>query len=287
MVRELKVATRTGLVLSGRLFHSSSAAAVLILVTGVEGNIYNNPFYSVIGRQLQQQNVDLVVAHTRDAFNMTHAVNQVTGRQETYGAFDEYFRDSDEDVEAYVNFATQQSYTHIILGGQSLGANKVIHYLAKHPSAPIEHFLFMSPVNLAVLRKKIGLGQWGVIQKMVNDGRDGELLPFRLFRWLSSTAGNANRWLTDKTLDNVHFDSRGGFSQLKAIEKSGAFLIGTNDHFTGGNPVVYLQILNRQMMIAERNRLIFIREASHIYRNREQEVSLEISNLLKYWHILE
>ncbi len=75
MVSELKVTTRTGLVLIGRLFHSPAAKIVLILVTGVEGNIYNNPFYSVIGHQLQQQKVDLVVAHTRDAFNVTNAVN--------------------------------------------------------------------------------------------------------------------------------------------------------------------------------------------------------------------
>ncbi len=286
MVRELKVTTRTGLVLNGRLFHSTAAKTVLILITGVEGNIYNNPFYSVIGHQLQQQKVDLVVAHTRDAFNVTNAVNQVTGRQETYGAFDEYFQDGDDDVAAYVNFAMQQHYAHLILGGQSLGANKVIHYLANHPEAPIEHFLFMSPVNLAVLRKKIDRGQRSVIQEMVNAGRDEERLPFRLFRWLTSTAGNANRWLTDNTLDNVHFDPRGNFSQLKAITKSGAFLIGENDHFTGGDPATYLRTLNHQMVTAEQNRLIFIQNASHIYRNREQEVSAAISNLLKNWHIL-
>ena len=40
MVRELKVTTRTGLVLNGRLFHSAAAKTVLILVTGVEGNIF-------------------------------------------------------------------------------------------------------------------------------------------------------------------------------------------------------------------------------------------------------
>ncbi|EEU30222.1 hypothetical protein HMPREF0501_01227 [Limosilactobacillus coleohominis 101-4-CHN] len=286
MVSELKVTTRTGLVLIGRLFHSPAAKTVLILVTGVEGNIYNNPFYSVIGHQLQQQKVDLVVAHTRDAFNVTNAVNQINGRQETYGAFDEYFQDGDDDVAAYVNFAMQHRYAHLILGGQSLGANKVIHYLANHPEAPIEHFIFMSPVNLAVLRKKIGRGQRSVIQEMVNAGRNEERLPFRLFRWLTSTAGNANRWLTDNTLDNVHFDHRGNFSQLKAITKSGAFLIGENDHFTGGDPATYLRTLNRQMATAQQNQLILIRKASHIYRNHEQEVSADISNLLKNWHVL-
>lgn len=286
MVRELKVPTRTGLVLSGRLFQSATATTVLILVTGVEGNIYNNPFYSVIGRQLQQQNVDLIVAHTRDAFNVTNAVNQITGRRETYGAFNEFFQDGDDDVAAYLNFALQHHYAQILLGGQSLGANKVIHYLANHPAAPIEHFLFMSPVNLAVLRKKIGRGQRSVIQEMVKTGRDEERLPFRLFRWLTSTAGNANRWLTDNTLDNVHFDPRSDFSQLKAITKSGAFLIGENDHFTGGNPATYLRTLNHQMVTAQQNQLILIRKASHIYRNREQEVSAEISNLLKNWHVL-
>ena len=39
----------------------------------------------------------------------------------------EDFNDTDEDIEAYLDFAEQAGYKHMILAGHSLGANKVIY----------------------------------------------------------------------------------------------------------------------------------------------------------------
>lgn len=194
MLLPLDVTTCSGTVLHGGIFKASQAETVVIFVTGVEGNIHNNPFYTVIGQCLNARNIDMIVAHTRDAFNRVTRVNRLSGRRKTYGSFNEHFGDSDEDIEAYLTFVKKEAYQHIVLGWQSLGANKVIHYLAGHSDASIDKFLLMSPVNLAILRSKISKLQRLTIADLVSRGAGQQLLPFRLFRWLSCTAETGNQW---------------------------------------------------------------------------------------------
>ncbi|WP_295730429.1 alpha/beta hydrolase [uncultured Limosilactobacillus sp.] len=283
MLKTLTVITKTGTPLTGRIFKHPHAQTVVILVTGIEGNIQNNPFYTVIGKKLTASGIDLIVVHTRDAFNQTNVFNQLTGQREVYGSFNEDFQDTNGDVGAYLDYAVAAGYQSIILGGQSLGANKVIHFLADHPEAPVDKFLLMSPVNVDVLRRNISYRQRAVIKQRLADGRANQRLPFNLFRWLSSTALTAHRWLTDDTLNNVHPGQQGDFSQLRRINYTGALLIGTRDHFTGGSPVHYLANINSYLPTAADNKLIYIQHAGHIYRQRENVVADKILALLTKW----
>src|SRR5699024_2982615 len=114
----------------------------------------------------------------------------------------------------------------IVLGGQSLGANKVIHYLSKNPGAPIDKTLLLSPVNVDVLRRSITKEQRDYISQAENDHRGKSRLPFKLFRWLAATVDTANEWLSDDTLNNVHFDRSLDFSQVEKIKTNGALIIG-------------------------------------------------------------
>ncbi|MFR0771593.1 alpha/beta hydrolase [Limosilactobacillus pontis] len=283
MLRSLIVSTATGTRLKGNIFKAPAAKTVVILITGVEGNIQNNPFYTVIGKKLAPLGIDLVVGHTRDAFNRVTMVNQLTRKQEVYGSFNEDFRDSDGDVDAYLEFAKNAGYQRIILGGQSLGANKVIHYLANHPQAPVDKFLLLSPVNVEILRRRISKSQRQVIKQWFTSGKYNKILPFRLFRWLSSTTVTAKRWLADDMLNNVHFGQDKDYTQLEKIKFTGAWMIGTYDRFTGGNPVKYLQNNNQHLPTAELNQIISIKNASHIYRHKEDELAMKISELVEKW----
>ncbi|MBB1080457.1 DUF1749 domain-containing protein [Limosilactobacillus sp. STM2_1] len=287
MLGALEVSTKTGTVLKGNIFKTPGSQTVVILITGVEGNIRNNPFYTVIGKKLQQEKVDLIIGHTRDAFNRVAAFNAKTKVKEIYGAFDEDFGKSDDDVEAYLTYARNAGYSHIILGGQSFGANKVIHYLANHHSTNIEHFLLMSPVDVEVLRKSITNRQRQIIDEYLVNGDDNKILPFRMFRWLTSTAINAKRWLDDDTLNNVHAANDGDFSQLEHVNYNGAMLIGMYDRFAGNSPKRYLENLNAHLLNKSENTLIYIPNTGHIYSHQEERVAQEIKKLLKNWRLLK
>ena len=128
----------------------------MIAITGIHGNFCSNPFYYNIGDTLNAGGFDFVYAQTNDAFGQIKTVNVNTGKQELIGSWNERFSYTDDDIEAYLNFAEQQGYKHIILAGHSLGANKVIYYLSRHhernlSSARLAHFFLLSPANLSYM----------------------------------------------------------------------------------------------------------------------------------------
>ena len=161
---ELDVPTRRGVVLNGVLFPAGQLAevdTVVIAITGIHGNFYSNPFYYTIGQSLNAGGVDFIYAQTNDAFGAIRTMNTHTGREEIIGSWNERFALADEDIEAYLDYATRQGYRHIILAGHSLGANKVIYYLSRHHERQrvgeqssgiprVEHFLLLSPARSAM-----------------------------------------------------------------------------------------------------------------------------------------
>ena len=50
------------------------------------------------------------------------------------GSYNEYFSYTDEDIDAYLDFAEKEGYANVILAGHSLGANAdiILEYLKKN-----------------------------------------------------------------------------------------------------------------------------------------------------------
>ena len=288
----IDVATKRGVVLNGVLFRPQkerAADTVMIAITGIHGNFYSNPFYYNIGDTLNAGGFDFVYAQTDDAFGQIKTVNVNTGKQELIGSWNERFSYTDEDIEAYLNFAEQQGYKHIILAGHSLGANKVIYYLSRHhahnlSSARLTHFFLLSPANLSYMTSGVTEREKRIIlEQAVKQRRGAEMLPFPFMGWVTCIADTAYDWLFSGLLNNVHTSSTGDFSQAQAITHTGAMLVGTYDNFTDGDPTEFLENLNNHMPTAEHNRLIFIERTGHTYQNKHQEVADAILKQLQEW----
>lgn len=147
MMFRLNVPTKRGVVLNGVLFRQNEKKetdTVMIAITGIHGNFYSNPFYYNIGDTLNSSGIDFIYAQTNDAFGQIETVNVHTRKKETIGSWNERFSYTDEDIEAYLAFAEEEGYEHIILAGHSLGANKVIYYLSRHAD-PVWSASFCSP----------------------------------------------------------------------------------------------------------------------------------------------
>lgn len=154
MMFQLNVPTKRGVVLNGVLFRSQKerrSDTVMIAITGIHGNFYSNPFYYNIGDTLNSGDIDFIYAQTNNAFSEIPTVNVRTGRKETIGSWNERFSYTDDDLDAYLTFAQKEGYKHIILGGHSLGANKVIYYLSRNHDKRVEHFFLLSPANLTYM----------------------------------------------------------------------------------------------------------------------------------------
>ena len=294
-MKQLKIETKRGVLLDGVLFAADGGAdTVLIAITGIHGNFYSNPFYYNIGDTLSAAGIDFIYAQTNDAFGAIRTMNTHTGREEIIGSWNERFRLADEDIEAYLDYATQQGYRHIILAGHSLGANKVIYYLSHHherlrvgeqsSGIPcVEHFLLLSPANLDYMTASVTPRQRELIRQLYDRGHAAEMLLFPLMGWVECTVGTAYDWVHSGLLSNVHTSPDGNFSQVSQITHTGALLIGTYDNFTDGDPSGFLRNINSHMPTAAENRLLFIERTGHTYQQKHQEVADKILQLIRDW----
>ena len=282
-MKRLDVATKRGSVLNGVLFDTAGADTVMIAITGIHGNFYSNPFYYNIGDTLNEGGIDFIYAQTNDAFGRIQTVNVNTGKEEIIGSWNEDFHYTDEDIEAYLDYAEKAGYKHIVLAGHSLGANKVIYYLSRHHDSRVDHFLFLSPAELGYLMSGVSEYEKQTIYEQVKHGDGKKMLPFPFMGWVSCIADTAYGWWFDNILDNVFVEPDGDFSQVSAITHTGAFVIGTYDTFTHGDPVRFLKNINDHMQTAKENKLIFLEKTGHTYQKKEQELADRLLALLREW----
>ena len=285
-MEKLAIETRRGTLLDGVLFSAEEKAdTVLIAITGIHGNFYSNPFYYHIGAALTEVGIDFIYAQTCDAFGTISTLNAKTGQEELTGSWNERFAWADEDVAAYVDFAEQKGYRHIVLAGHSLGANKVIYYLSRHHDPRIEHFLLLSPANLDYMTASVSTAERQTIGSLYAQGDGHRMLPFLLMGWVECTVATAYDWVCGHLLNNVHTQLDADFSQLAHITHTGALLIGTYDSFTDGDPAGFLQMINSHMPTAAQNRLIFIERTGHTYQQKHEELAQHIVQLFREWKI--
>ena len=222
-------------------------------------------------------------AQTNDAFGEIKTVNVLTGKEEVIGSWNERFSYTDEDINAYLNFAEEEGYRHIILAGHSLGANKVIYYLSQHHDPRIEHFFLLSPANLSYMMSGVTDWEKQEIRDQVERGAGDRMLSFPFMGWVECIANTAYDWQFSGLLNNVHTEKNGDFSQAEKITHTGALLVGTYDNFTDGDPSEFLRNLNSHMPTASQNDLIFIEKTGHKYQMKQQEVADKILNQLQKW----
>lgn len=281
-MENLDVSTRRGTVLNGVLFPAQNADTVVIAITGIHGNFYSNPFYCNIGDTLSANGIDFIYAQTCDAFGEIETYNAKTGAKEIIGSWNERFSYTDEDIDAYLDYAAK-NYKHVILAGHSLGANKVICYLSRHHDTKrVEHFILMSPANLSYMMSDVSEGEKDFIRRIVRYGQGDKILPFYFMGWVLCTANTANDWLGG-FLDNVHTSRDGDWSQVEQITHTGALIIGTFDTFTDGAPSGFLKNINDHMPTAQTNKLLFIERTGHTYQQKHQEIADMLLSLAKEW----
>lgn len=279
----IKAQTRRGVQLDGVLFSTGGEQSVVIAITGIHGNFFSNPMYYTLGDTLSENGIAFIYAQTNDAFNRMEALNTKTGHTEIIGSYNECFDDICDDISAYVGAAAKAGYRHIFLAGHSLGANKVIHYLANARETPVEHYILVSPANMEFMLANVTQQERAIIRDYVEYGRGGEMLPFPFMGWAPMLAVTAWQWLCKNPLDNVHSDPKGGFSEVGRIRQSGALIIGTYDRFSYGEPRAFIELINAHTQAPEKNEVIFVEGTGHIYSQREQVLADIVLRLARKW----
>ena len=124
----IEVTTKRNDKLFGCWYGEQFRDACVIITNGTGGNIFENKFLRVLGDELEKENISYICAHNSGAFQIINLPSESHNRS---GLTFEMFDNCIEDLQAYVDFAIEQGYKRIILGGHSYGCNKVIYYLYK------------------------------------------------------------------------------------------------------------------------------------------------------------
>ena len=280
----INVPTKRGLVLRTVMYEAKNADTILILMSGICSNIFNNQLLQTTGELLSQNGISYIVGQAMDAFSVLHFSNIETKTQELKGVALDDFNVINDDIESYIYYAKSLGYKNIILAGHSLGSNRIIHYLSIQKDPCIKHFIISGPVDFSqMLSSMVTADQIKIAKNFISEGNGDNILPF-LFGEFSPMSANTmiNCWINNKIYKNCPFLSNDGETEsLSKIKISGAILIGEKDNCAGGNSYEFASKINEYMASKDLNKIIILKDAGHIFYNKHEEYAQTVLEYIK------
>lgn len=275
----IDVQTPRGIVLKGAMWGNNSMDTVVIMMSGICSNVFQNELLPATGKKLEENGIAFIAGHAMDAFSFLSYSNTITHKQTTTGVVTDDFSIIYEDVNSYLNYAREQGFKKIILAGHSLGSNKIINYLANTPNDDIESFIITAPIDLAhffniLPEKEMYLRE---AQKFIDAGRENDILPFLFMGFSPMTARTLMRYYTAENLKNCPVISNDGETDsLSRIKISGSFIIGSKDSMTNGDATGFMEKINFYCKFKNENTITTIPDASHIFYGKHEEYASEV-----------
>lgn len=276
----IDVITKRQDTLCGCWYGENFRDTIVIITNGTDGNIFENKFMRIVGEQLEQQGISFICAHNFGAFQIIDLPSKNKTRS---GLTFEMFDNCIEDLDAYVDFAKQQGYKRIILGGHSYGCNKVVYYLYKTMCKDVNKFVLISPTDTEYHteseEKSISEFNNYILK---NNPKFEDIIPL-LF-------DNYNFFTTQSYLDfinNPHhknlpvYSDKKHFNQLKSIAINGLFVMGQNDVFAKRNAKNHLEIILKNSNKKANNKAVVIENSGHTYKEHELELAQAIIDFVK------
>lgn len=280
----INVQTPRGLVLKGAIWGDTSMDTVVIMMSGICSNVFQNELLPEAGKVLSENGIAFIAGQTMDAFSFISYSNTKTGKQTTTGVVTDDFSMSYEDVESYVKYAKDLGFKKIILAGHSLGSNRVIHYLANTADNYVNNFIISAPVDLRhffdiIPDKEIYLE---TAQKFVDEGRGKDILPFAFMGFSPMTANTLLAFYNAENLKNCPVISDDGETRsLSQMKVNGAFIIGACDSMTNKDAEGFIRKINSYCKNPKKNRIVVVPNASHIYYAKHNEHACAVLDCVK------
>ena len=280
----IRVETPRGLELKGAMWGDNTMDTVVIMMSGICSNVFQNDLLPATGELLSANKIAYIAGHAMDAFSMI-AYSDLKNKKQLYtGVVFDDFGAVYEDVESYVKYAKALGFKKIILAGHSLGSNKIINYLGNTNDNLVDYFIVSSPIDL---------GYWWHVmpniatcldkaQEFVKQGRQDDILPILFGGFSPMSANTVLSFFNAYNLKNCPVISGDGeTNSLYSIKVSGAFVIGAKDSLTNGDPKGFIEKINACCRYPQNNQVIVVPDASHIFYGKHEEYAKVILNCIK------
>lgn len=280
----LRIRTQRGLELKGAIFDGGSRENVLIMLSGICSNVFQNDLLSATGELLSKNGITCIIAHAMDSFSCMAYSDFSTGKQKYTGVVFDDFSFVYEDVESYVKYAKKEGYKNIILAGHSLGSNKIIHYLGNTPDDFVDYFIVSSPIDIMHWWKIMpDIDRcFNLAKQFVDENRGNDILPY-MFGGFSPMSANAvlGFYHADNLKNCPVISGIGETNSLYSIKPNGSFIIGSKDSVVGGDAEGFMNKLNALTKHPYDNQVIVVPDASHIFYNKHNEYASTILDCIQ------
>lgn len=284
----IRAITKRGLELRGALYKSDLKNTVLIMLTGICSNVFQNDLLDATGKLLSQNGITVIIGHAHDSFSCFAYTDHSIGKQKHTGVFNDDFSMVYEDVETWVLKAKEIGYKNIILAGHSLGSNKIINYLGNTKDDYVNYFIVSCPIDIMhwwEVMPNINIC-FDMAKKWVEEDRGDDILPFLFGGFSPMTANTVLGFYNADNLKNCPVLSKKGETKsLYKIKPNGTFLIGSKDSVTGDNPKAFMEQLNNWTKYPEKNQVIEVEGASHIFYGKHDIYAQTIFDCIKKHYI--
>ena len=281
----IRVNTPRGLELKGAMWGDNTMDTVVIMMSGICSNVFQNDLLTATGELLSANNIAFIAGHAMDAFSMIAYSDFSIHKQRYTGVVYDDFSLVYEDVEAYVKYAKQLGFKNIVLAGHSLGSNKIIHYLGNTSDDLVDYFIVSAPVDL--------MHWWHVMpnvdkctklaKQFVEEGRGKEILPLLFGGFSPMSAETVLGFYNAYNLKNCPVISNDGeTNSLASIKINGSFVIGEKDSLTEGDARGFMEKINSHCKNPEKNQVIVVPDASHIFFGKHREYAQTILNCVEH-----
>ncbi len=281
----IRVNTPRGLELKGAIWGDASMDTVVIMMSGICSNVFQNDLLTAAGDLLSQNNIAFIAGHAMDAFSCIAYSDFSIHKQRYTGVVFDDFSLVYEDVESYVKYAKESGFKHIVLAGHSLGSNKIIHYLGNTSDNFVDYFIVSAPVDLSYWFKVMPnvMECIELAQKYVSEGRGHDILPYLFGGFSPMSAETVLGFYNAYNLKNCPVISgEGETASLSNIKINGSFVIGAKDSLTDNNPKGFMEKINSYCKNPEQNQVIVIPDASHIFYGKHEEYANSILDCVQY-----
>ena len=281
----VEIETADKVKLFGCVYGENFRDTCVIVTNGTCGNIFENKFLQIVGEKLEQNGISFVYAHNRGAF---HRMDTKTPAGTPTGTTYELFDDCLFDLQAYVDWAKNEGFKHIILGGHSYGANKVVYCLSQNQSERVEKYILLSPTDTGRLKDHEQKSETQLLPlalEFEKQGKLDDLLPMPFDNFNLFTARAFLDFLENPHSRNLPIHSQqGDWKQLQQISQTGLFVMGEKDGFAFGDAKHHLETINNNSK-HKNNKIKVIENCGHTFSGKEEELAEAILTFAKQPHL--
>lgn len=277
----IEVKTKSENTLFGCLYGEKYKDICVIITNGTCGNIFENKFLQIVGEELEKNKISFIYAHNSGAF---HRMDTPTRSGKPIGNTYDLFDNCLEDLQSFVDFAKDYGFKHIILGGHSYGANKVVYYLSQNQKEKIDKYILISPTDTERLKDHEQLSVdklMPIAMKFKKENKLDEVMPEMFDNYNYYTARAFLDFIKNKHAKNLPVYSKNGdWKQLKSIRQTALFVMGEKDDFAFNDTIKHLETIKENTKT--KNSVVkVIENCGHTFRNKEKELAQVILDFVK------